>query len=398
MNKYKILIKTHKTFAILCIIQAICYFGVWFSHTGVFTLLIELKAPVWAITITAALAFIPGVIIAPFSGAIIDKIKPKTILMASLIIEAVSVLMLTTIDNLSLLWLLFIIVFIRVGVGGISFQAQMSLLPKILNQDQLKPANEIHSIIWAVAYTAGMSLAGLYVHFFGVISAFLLDFILFVIAAILLSFSNINIKASTNSDTIISLLKSGLKYLKSNPLVLNLIFLHSFVGLTAYDVLVALLAEYSYAKIISIPLAIGFTNGIRALALTIGPATLSRITNNKTLPYLYTAQGIGIILWACFQFNFYLAFIGLFVAGFFTSTLWSYTYTILQQNTHEKFYGRIIAYNDMIFLGIGSFTSLGIGWLFDLGMPLSFVTAIIGIMFLVGAFYAKWIFKRFTTV
>ena len=76
MSKFIDLLKTQPVFARLSLIQLICYFGVWFSHTGIFTLLIELDAPVWAITAAAALAFVPGVLLSPFSGIVVDKFSP----------------------------------------------------------------------------------------------------------------------------------------------------------------------------------------------------------------------------------------------------------------------------------------------------------------------------------
>jgi len=68
INKFLALLKKEPIFARLSLIQLISYLGVWFSHTGIFTLLIELDAPVWAITLAAAMAFFPGGITAPFCG------------------------------------------------------------------------------------------------------------------------------------------------------------------------------------------------------------------------------------------------------------------------------------------------------------------------------------------
>ena len=161
MSKFITLLKTQPVFARLSLIQLICYFGVWFSHTGIFTLLIELDAPVWVITAAAALAFVPGVLLSPFSGIVVDKFSPKPMLIALTVVEMVTVFMLVFIDKLSLMWLLFVIIFIRVGAGGTYFQVEMSLFPKILNKDEIKTANEIHSLIWAFSYTAGMGLAGI---------------------------------------------------------------------------------------------------------------------------------------------------------------------------------------------------------------------------------------------
>ena len=372
-----------------------CYFGVWFSHTGIFTLLITLDAPVWALTLSAAMAFIPGVVIAPFSGILVDKFSPKPMLVIMMAVETVSVFMLVFINSLDYLWLLLIIIFVRNGVGGMYFQVEMSVLPKILNKECLKLANEIHSIIWAVSYTAGMGLAGVYIHFLGIKSAFLLDGMLYIFSFFFLYFLNLQGLKPELIERPLKMLKNGLIYLKENRLIVHLIFLHAFVGITAYDALIALLADYKYANLLSASLIIGLLNASRSLSLMFVPALLSKFINKNTLVYVYIGQGLGIIIWALSLQNFYLALVGIVFAGFCTSSLWSYTYTLLQQNCQKEFYGRVIAYNDMVFLGFSALISFAIGLLFELGLSVEMIAAFMGSLFFVGAIYYRIVFKNY---
>ncbi|QCD52924.1 MFS transporter [Campylobacter sp. RM16192] len=395
MQKFISLLKREHVFARLSLIQLICYFGVWFSHTGVFTLLIELDAPVWAITLAAAMAFLPGVVLAPFSGVIVDKFNPKPMLVALIIVEAVTVFILIFINSLDLLWLLFIIIFVRSAAGGTYFQVEMSMFPKILSKSDLKLANEIHALIFSISYTSGMGLAGIYIHFFGIKSAFLLDCALYILTLFMLLKIDIKNIAKNTGKSALNMLKEGLSYMKQNPLVMHLIILHSIVGVTSYDALVALLADYQYKELLSASLVIGFINACRSIALLIGPIVLSKFINTKTLVYIYIGHGIGVCVWGILQFNFYLGFLGTMAAGFFTSSLWSYTFTLLQQKCDDKYYGRIIAYNDMIYLGIGALTSAGIGLLFRLGLSLWGITIIMGCMFFLGAIYWSVVYKKY---
>lgn len=395
MQKFISLLKREQVFARLSLIQLICYFGVWFSHTGVFTLLIELDAPVWAITLAAAMAFLPGVVLAPFSGVIVDKFNPKPMLVALIIVEAATVFILIFINSLDMLWLLFIIIFIRSAAGGTYFQVEMSLFPKILSKGDLKLANEIHALIFSISYTSGMGLAGIYIHFFGIKSAFLLDCVLYIFTLFILLKIDIKNMAKNSGKSALNMLKEGLSYMKRNPLVMHLIILHGIVGVTSYDALVALLADYQYKELLSASLVIGFINACRSIALLIGPILLSKFINTKTLVYIYIGHGIGVCVWGILQFNFYLGFLGTMAAGFFTSSLWSYTFTLLQQKCDDKYYGRIIAYNDMIYLGIGALTSAGIGLLFRLGLSLWGITIIMGCMFFLGAIYWSVVYKKY---
>ena len=194
------------------------------------------------------------------------------------------------------------------------------------------------------------------------------------------------------------MLKEGLSYLRQNPLIVHLILLHSFVGISSYDALVALLADYPYARILSASLVIGYINACRAVTLIIGPVMLSKFVKNNNLWLIYVGQGCGVVAWAVTQFNFYLGFIGILCAGFFVSTLWSYTYTLLQQKCDKKFYGRMIAYNDMVYLGVSALLSGGIGLLFDLGLSLSTITTLMGCAFFVGAAYWLIVYKRYKEI
>ncbi|WP_258058372.1 MFS transporter [Campylobacter hyointestinalis] len=393
--KYLALLRYNRNLRILTSIQMICYFGMWFSHTGIFTLLIDLKAPVWALTLAAAMAFIPNVFLAPINGIIIDKFNPKPMMIFLMFIETVSVLMLVFIDDLSLLWLLFVLIFVRMGVGVTYFQTEMSLLPNLLSKKNLKLANEIHSIIWAASYTAGMGIAGVFIHCFGVKEAFLFDFVLYIFGMFLLTKLNIPNIVKTKTQKAFLMMKEGLKYIKNNPLIVHLILLHSFVGITAYDNLIALMASYQYKEILSASLIIGFMNMTRALSLVVGPIMLSKFINTKTLFWLFIGEFLGIGLWAILQFNYYLGLIGLIAAGFCTSSLWSFTFTMLQNSCDKKFYGRVIAYKDMVYFIISAFVSLAIGAAYELGISLMAITFSMGSAFLIGAFYYKFVYEKY---
>lgn len=395
MIKYLALLRYNRNLRILTSIQMICYFGMWFSHTGIFTLLIDLKAPVWALTLAAAMAFIPNVFLAPINGIIIDKFNPKPMMIFLMFIETVSVLMLVFIDDLSLLWLLFVLIFVRMGVGVTYFQTEMSLLPNLLSKKNLKLANEIHSIIWAASYTAGMGIAGVFIHCFGVKEAFLFDFALYIFGIFLLTKLNIPNIVKTKTQKAFLMMKEGLKYIKNNPLIVHLILLHSFVGITAYDNLIALMASYQYKEILSASLIIGFMNMTRALSLVVGPIMLSKFINTKTLFWLFIGEFLGIGLWAILQFNYYFGLIGLIAAGFCTSSLWSFTFTMLQNSCDKKFYGRVIAYKDMVYFIISAFVSLAIGAVYELGISLMAITFSMGSAFLIGAFYYKFVYEKY---
>ena len=299
-----------------------------------------------------------------------------------------------TIDNKNDLWLLMILIFVRMSAASMFFSTEMSLLAKLLRCKPLQMANEIHSIIWSFTYAAGMAVSGFVVNWYGVKTAFMIDAAIFAIALIVFIRIDFVVKASTATDKILQLVKDGFTYIKNDKIILHLIFLHSSVGLTSFDALITILAKNEYKYIISVPLAIGLSNAVRAVALIFGPLLISKYVTKENLHYLMIFQGMAIILWGFMQNDFYYSLIALFFVGLSTTTLWSFTYALLQNKCEEKYIGRVISYNDMFFMLSCVLTTLFIGLMTSL-TSIDIITFLLGIAFFAFAFYytriLKWI-------
>ena len=113
MSHYRELLRNNATLRRLSIIQLICYFGAWFSHMAIYALLINLEAPVWALSTAAAFTFLPSMLLAPFSGAIIDKVDTKKFMLFLTAIEIFTVFWLMFIHSLDALWLLLVLILVR---------------------------------------------------------------------------------------------------------------------------------------------------------------------------------------------------------------------------------------------------------------------------------------------
>ncbi len=391
---YRKLFREHKIVRDLSLVQFIAYFGAWFSNVAIYTMLVEFGSTEMAISIVTAMHFLPAILIAPFSGAIIDRVKIKPLMVTLLCTELLMTLLFLTINDKSQVWILMILIFIRMSAASMFFSTEMSLLAKLLNGKPLQMANEIHSIIWSFTYAVGMALSGFIVNSFGYKTAFMLDAFVFTLALIVFIRIDFVVKASITSDKIIELIKDGFFYIKNNKIMLHLIFLHSCVGLTSFDALITILAKNEYKYIISVPLAIGLSNAVRAVALMIGPSTISKYVTKDNLHFLMIFQGITIIFWGLTQSNFYISLIALFLVGLSTTTLWSFTYALIQNKCDEKYIGRVISYNDMFFMLSCVLTTLFIGLMASLTST-DIITILLGVGFLAFAFYytriLKWI-------
>lgn len=390
---YRELFRTYPLIRQLSIIQFVVYFGAWFSNVAIYSMLVEFGASAFIISIVAAAHLLPAILQAPISGTIIDKVKIKPLMTTLILVEMIMTAALFLINSINDVWLLVGIIFIRMSASSFFFTIEMSLFPKILSGVALQKTNEIHSIIWSFTYAFGMAVSGFIVDWYGVKTAFAMDFAFFVFAFIYFVNLKLNIQFEKSNEKFIQMIKDGLGYIKSNKQIMHLIVLHCSVGLTAFDALVTLLADYNYKYIIAVPLAIGLTNAIRAFALMIGPFFISNRVNEKSLFWILLAQGLAIIFWAIVQFDFYIGLVAMFFVGLMTTTIWSFTYALLQERTEKKYLGRVIAYNDMIFMVSNILTTTFIGVMASFGAPLWVITLCLGAMFIVVAFYSKFVMR-----
>jgi predicted MFS family arabinose efflux permease len=347
------------------------------------------------IALTATMAMLPAVVLAPIIGLIIDRIEFKKLMGILLIIELSMTLGFIFVNSLEYVWVLMILIFIRSSAASMLFSAEMALFPKLVSGEMLKNTNEIHSIIWSLCYALGMAIGGLATYYIGFDMAFTVDAILYSTAIFLLIGLQISIEKMTHTESNLEMLKNGFLYLKSHKKILHLILLHAAIGLTSFDALITLLSDFSYKEFIAVPLAIGWMNATRALGLMIGPFVISRIISKDNLHYFFILQGLAIILWSFLQYHFYLALIGLFITGFFITTLWSYTYLLIQEETDPHYMGRVISYNDMFFMLSNVATALFIGYASKSGISLQTITLTLGIGFILTAFYYLWFKKHY---
>ncbi len=376
----------------LSAIQFIAYFGAWFSNVAIYSMMVDFGATPFMIALVTAVHFIPAVILAPFSGTLVDRINAKQLMLFLLSTELLMTLCFLLINNLGDVWMLFIFLFIRMSSASMFFTAEMTLMPKLLSGQALIKANELHSIIWSFTFTAGMAVGGIVVNLYGVKTSFIIDSFFFIIAILILWRTIFSVKHVKVEEKIFQSIKDGFNYIKSNKQLVELMLLHGAVGLTAFDTLVTLLADYHYKYIIAIPLAIGMSNATRAFALMIGPLFISKWITKERLFYLFIVQGLMIILWAFMQNDFYIGLFGIFLTGLATTTLWSYTYALLQDKVDHQFLGRVLAYNEMVFMLSNVTTTLFIGFMASY-VGLDIITIILGSLFIIVGFYYKRILR-----
>ena len=121
MKYYYSFLKDNPIIRGLSLVNFIASFGAWFSTVAIYTMVVEFGSSEMAIAIVTAMHFIPAILIAPFSGAIIDRVKIKPLMVTLLFIELLMTACFLLISDSSQLWLLLIFIFIRMSAASIFF-------------------------------------------------------------------------------------------------------------------------------------------------------------------------------------------------------------------------------------------------------------------------------------
>jgi len=385
----------HPIVARLTLIQFISYFGTWFSQVAIASMLVAYGASQMAIAYVFMMVMLPAILLAPISGWIIDKVEFKKLMSILLIVEIIMTLLFMTVNSLDMIIWLMLFVFLRSTASSILFSAEMALFPKILEGKMLQNTNEIHSIVWSVCFAVGMALGGVVTYYFSYDTTFMIDVVLYMIASILLLGLHLSLEPIQHTQTAIQMMKSGFIYLKNHKKLIHLIILHASIGLTAFDTLITFLADLNYKYILAVPLAIGWMNASRAVGLAVGPLLFSKYINEKNLHYIFMIQGLTIIIWASVQHIFNYSLIGIFIVGLLATTLWSYTYFMIQKEIEREFLGRVIAYNDMVFMISNISITFFVGYMAQKGVELHYISMSMGIGFIITGFYYLWFKNKY---
>ena len=100
MNEYFKLLKSEPVLKRLSIIQLISYFGAWFTNIAIYTLLLDMSVDVEIIGFVAMLHFLAGVIQAPFSGSIIDRVDAKNLMLLLVVVEMFATIALIFVNDI----------------------------------------------------------------------------------------------------------------------------------------------------------------------------------------------------------------------------------------------------------------------------------------------------------
>lgn len=386
----------NKNFSILLFGRLITNFGDSIYSIATLTLIYILTKSTFYSGITLFLISFTT-ILQIFVSPLISKFNVKRFLIISQLFQAIILLVITYLIYVNKLQITTLIVFIVCisFINQIVYPIQLTLLPKIVKQEDLVKANSLFSIAYQGSDALFNSIGGFIITAFGTIYAFIINSITFFINSTIFIFLSNDLSKNTNSvqENYFSKLSSGIK-IWNTPLLKPLLIGITIINFSTSSLL-TLLPEYSETSYFY-----GILLSASGLGILIGAfLSNSQILKNIRLSVLYTTFTLGISLsWGALSIlnnnsitnkiiNFSLFLFGWILIGILNTYSQTMIQCIISKDKLD------VAMSTMIGLSI-AFSPLGALLAGVLSIKYSIKTIIIITSLLIFSIFLFWLFNK----
>jgi MFS family permease len=303
---------------------------------------------------------LPGVLITPIVGALVDRWNRQVIIIVSDLVAALITLTLALLllTNHLEVWHTYISAFLTSLCGSFQMIAKSAAVSMMVKSDQIGRANGLIQLSTAVGQLTAPILAGVLIAAVQLQGLLLIDFSTYIIALVTLLFIKIPQPEAINNSgkgitVIIDEIIYGWKNISSRIFfVILLIFmtLHFFVSGMTTVLIDPLILSFSSTT------TFGTVMSIAGCGMVAGSLVMSFWGGGKTSIYtlfIFSAlNGIGLIIAGAKPFIPTIT-LGLCISFFTIPIILSTNYTIWQTNVHPKVQGRVLSL-------LGTVTGLGL--------------------------------------
>lgn len=338
-------------FLILALLVSLC--GDWFATVALAGLILDRTNSDFLASMVFVAASLPAFFMTPFAGPLADRIDRKKIMVVCSVIQAFAACGLLLARNY---WALGIVSQAVVAAVAAFFSpASQAATANLVAPEDLPTAIAASGAIWGAMLVVGSGLGAIIANVWGRQTAFALDALTFVVAAVLLSRirGKTSVDDRTGSDASarppmrpIADTREALVYARSNPLVSGLLLAKFGFGLgTGVVGLLAVLAKRRFGNG---DRGTGLLLAARGTGVLVGPFIV-RVVARKGMGTVLRACGVGSLVYGLA----YLAVSGVHSVVLATALVllahlgggvqWAATSYGLQRSAPDELKGRIMA-------------------------------------------------------
>jgi MFS family permease len=394
---YLELLRKNRNFRQLWLGQVVSQLGDWLNTIALYTIVLRLTGSGRAVGLVLVARFLPTFIIGPLSGVVADRFSRRNVMIVSDLLRAIVVLGFLFIRTPEQLWLVYVLTVLQLTLSTFFEPAKSAVIPSIVQERELIPANAISSATWSAMLTLGAAIGGEITGWIGTEGAFVLDSVTYLASAALVASVRFP-KRLAREKTKLTISKAlgiadtieGARYVIERPRIFAMMMVKPAWGLGGG--ILTLLAVFG-EKIFPIgglaARGIGVLYAARGIGTAIGPIVFRRFAG-ETRERMQAAIGVSFIIGGLFYIgfagatNFILAIILLAVAHAGGSTLWVNSTVLLQASVEDNFRGRVFAAELALLTLTMAGSNYVTGELLDrFGYSPRIVTAAIGVLFIV---------------
>jgi MFS family permease len=344
------LLVRNRDFRRLFLASVVSLAGDWFSYVAVASLVTELTGRPGAPAFVYAATVLPVFLASPIAGALADRFDRKRILVIADVARVPIALTLC----LAASWQstpLAIGAVTALAIGAsFSDPIASAATPNLVDPEDLAAAQSLMGAVWGSMLMVGAGIGGLVAELFGRQAAFIVDASSFLLSALLIGGIRRPMQQPVPPDDGSSRgsLRDALRYLRTTPIVLRLVF--AKVGVSSANGIVGLLPAFAARRFTGTSIATGLLFAARGLGAMLGPILARGVVGaTPGRRAIIAVCGVSTLtysaVYAVFPFAhmFAVALVLVMCAHLGGGAQWSLSTYGLQRETPDHFRGRVMS-------------------------------------------------------
>ncbi len=352
---YWALVRDNANFRYLWIGQIISLLGDWFNLIASAALIAELTDSGLAVGSLFVVRMLAPVLISPLSGVAADRYNRKYILIAADIGRFFTAAAFLLVRSPEHVWLLYVLSFIQLGIGGFFFPARSAILPDIVSERQLGAANALTSATWSIMLALGAALGGLVSGTWGIYPAFAIDALSFVASALVLCRIRLPSRSALAGDkslgAVLRQYVDGLRYLREHGEI-ALTALHKAALVFCFGAPLEVINVAISREVFSVghggALSLGMMYAAAGIGTGLGPIVGRYVVGDRlsalrwSIALGYVLAVIGLLVIATLD-SLGVVLLGILVRACGSGILWVFSTQILLQTVAPHLRGRVFS-------------------------------------------------------
>ncbi len=341
-------------------------FAQWMNRLAVGWFVLDQTGSALLTTIAYTVQSAPGIFVAPFGGAIADRVSRKLLLVLTAAVECVVAvgLAFVAVDGIESVWPVVLLVALTGAVNSLKTPATQALIPDTVGPNDAINGIAIHSVGIRGIGVAGALSGGILLESFGPVTVFLTASVLFAIAA--LAFLRVDVQPKcidpdTPRKTVLQDTLEGLRVMARIPTVRALLILAVLVEILCFSFR-SVLPVVALNRLGLDESDLGALTAMSGFGSLIGAITLVALSDyrhrGRLLILIAGLYGLGVLSLGASS-NVWLSFAVITCVGLTAAIFDALQWGLLQENVPDEMRGRAMG---------GWVFAVGFGWIGHLSL------------------------------